>query len=222
VLDSSIGAIIKEKTMFVGKSEEEAELAGEEMGWSFNPVDAVKNIFGNKAVQQVAATSIFGPSAGAALAIANAARGSSAPPPKPAKKMATSKSQEDPTAETAPKTTSVGAASYSDDHIAQLISREADPEKRQRMIYNHDRAKRMRSPSMMGSQMPIVDRAIGALFARTPVDAQGNPSMDRTQVGMLIKEVARRTRNPMAARTLVAGYIGINKIATPGLKVRRK
>jgi hypothetical protein len=217
--------------MFVGRSEEEIALAGEEMGW--NPLEAVKNIFQSPA----AVTAILGPAAGAAAGAALAIRtASNKQAAKPAAKSK-SKQKEDTTDDGSPApsdasdvvskkasgggTASMGASALSDEHIESLIARERDPDKKARMVYNHQRAKRMRGSSL-GAVMGVVDDAIGQLFARTPVDAQSRPTMGASQVRQLVNLVGKKIGSAAKAKSLVASYVHINKIATPGLRVVRK
>jgi hypothetical protein len=216
--------------MFVGRSEEEIALAGEEMGW--NPLQAVKNIFSSPAAP-IAAGLIIGPAAGAAITLARAAAGYQQPAAKAAKaakpdQSSESQPQTEPSTEDAPvskkkssSTDSMGTSALSDEHIEGLINRERDPDKKARMVYNHQRAIRMRG-SNMGAAFGVVDAAIGALFARTPVDAQSRPSMGPSQIHQLIALVAKKVGSKQKARALVASYVRINKIATPGLRVVRK
>lgn len=213
--------------MFVGRSEEEMALAGEEMGWS--PIDALKNVF-RTPVAEVAATSIFGPTAAAAVTLVKTATGQTSPKGRGSAKGG----KGDATADQGPSDASdgssgksskssdvVGAGSFSDEYIEHHIANEQDPDKKARMVYNHQRAKRMRTSSM-GAALGVVDDAIGALFARTPVDAQSRPTLTKGNLGKLVALVTQKVGSHAKARALVASYVRINNIATPGLRVVKR
>jgi hypothetical protein len=217
--------------MFVGRSEEEAALAGEEMGFSLT--DVIKKIVSDPRAAGIAAGAIFGPAA--AVAATTLAQGSKKAAPakahpheapeaeeggKDKKPQASTEAAGWTTGHRPPRAHVMGADSFSDDHIATLIAKEPNPDKRQRMIYNHERAKRMRTG--MGAAMGVVEESVGELFARTPVDAKGKPFLDRRQVHQLVGVVARKVGDPKKARGLVAAYVRMNNIATPGLRLVKK
>ncbi len=212
--------------MFVGRSEEEVALAGEEMGFSIT--DVIKKIVTDPRSAGIAAGAIFGPAAAiAASKIVESQQ--SKPAPKAAPKATDDGgSKEVASDEGAPKSKKgggdvMGAGSFSDEHIEALISRERDPDKKARMVYNHERAKRMRRTSaVVGAALGVVDNAIGQLFARTPVDSQSRPTLTVDNLRKLVALVATKVGSPKKARALVASYVRINKIATPGLRVVKK
>lgn len=237
--------------MFVGRSEEEQELAGEEMGWSWNPLSAIKSVFSSPAANtatSLAAAGILGPQAALALKaaqlVAQSQGGKQAPAPAPLPKVAAKGGQPAAagpggSAAAGPTKAAGGAVAagwsfmggydtHSDDHINTLINRERDPDKRQRMVMSHERAKRMRSVSA-GSGMSEVEEAIGELYARIPVDAQGKPFLDANAVKAIALHMSskssggRPTKNgAIYARKMIATYAKMNNIATPGLKLVRK
>jgi hypothetical protein len=239
--------------MFVGRSREERALRREEssgVGWSFNPLQAVKAIFSSPAAANVAVATLIGPEAAAALTVARAVKGSGviktgpraqpiAPPIAEADRAQGTAAPEKvsgyfvgyarrrPAAYVSQGTgyTMGAAPSMNDEEIAHLISREKDHDKRSRMVFSHGRARKLRN-SGVGSAMSEVDEAIGELFARMPVDANSRPTLTPDQVTTLVRHLAAK-RGPITrvslggARKLVASYVRMHGVATPGLKLRR-
>lgn len=225
--------------MFIGRSEEEQELAGEEMGWSWNPLSAIKSVFSSPTANtatSLAAAGLLGPQAALAIQagriVAKSQGGRPAPAPaamaKPVGKGGQPAAMGPEAAAVSGRGVVMGGYSHDDDHISSLISQEKDPEKRQRMVMNHERAKRMRSVSA-GSGVSEVEEAIGELYARVPVDPQGKPFLDASAVKAIALHMAskssggRPTKGGVVyARKLIAAYAKMNNIATPGLKLVRR
>lgn len=223
--------------MFVGRSDEERELSREEspagMGWSFNPLAAlstVKNIFTSPTTRTLAASGALGPQAALVVRadmLAKGVKAASKGPPKAAPKAA-SPVEEVSSLPSKAATASVGAwQTHDDNQILRFINREPDPEKRQRMVMNHERAKRMRSVTA-GSGVSEVEEAIGELYARVPIDAARRPYLDAKSVKDISFHMASkwgggrpRPTGVARARKLIAAYTRMNKISTPGLKVVR-
>jgi hypothetical protein len=226
--------------LFVGKSSEERELSREEsragVGWSFNPlaaVSAVKNIFTSQTTKTLAASGALGPQAAliaradmAARGVKAAAKGSA---PKAAAQAAPAAAavEEEVASVPAKAAAAVVGWAHDDDQIASYISRERDPEKRQRMLMNHERAKRMRSFTS-GNGISEVEEAIGELYARVPIDANRRPYLDAKNVRDIAFHMASKwgggrptAAGVVRARKLIATYARVNRIATPGLKVVR-
>ena len=124
----------------------------------------------------------------------------------------------------------MGLDTYTDEYISSLINKENDTDKKKRMIFSHGRAKNLRTSSGM-SGLSEVDEAIGELFARMPVDVNSNPSMDKTHVTAIANRIAEKRAaakgqaptqaDYVSARKLLATYVRINGVATPGLKVAK-
>lgn len=242
--------------MHVGRSPDERELAREEsrssLGW--DPLTAIKNVFKSPA----ATTAIFGPAAGVVSAVATAAiLNQTRKPSKKEKASATAPSApETPSAASAAPDSStdapaaapsavsgygrrkqrgsvMGLASYTDEYVASLIHKETDTDKKKRMIFSHERAKKLRTSSGM-SGLSEVDEAVGELFARMPVDGGSNPSLDKSHITAICKRIAEKRaaardgdgarptqEDYSSARKLLAAYVQINGVATPGLKVAK-
>lgn len=249
--------------MHVGRSPDERELAREEsrsnVGW--DPLTAIRNVFKSPAATTAIFGPAAGViSAVATAAIINQSRKPSGPrqerggkekavaaapaaPASPSAAPAAPDSSTDAPA-AAPSAVSgygrrkqrgsvMGLASYTDEYVASLIHKETDTDKKKRMIFSHERAKKLRTSSGM-SGLSEVDEAVGELFARMPVDGGSNPSLDKSHITAICKRIAEKRaaardgdgarptqEDYSSARKLLAAYVQINGVATPGLKVAK-
>jgi hypothetical protein len=221
--------------MFVGRSPEEAELAGEEMG---SLGDIFKKVFGIAKTPAGAVAASFILPTGAVTAIkavqaanavaqagkagkaAQAARSASAARnagPSGSGPVAAVPAASAPAGDSSSSTTSATAGSMmgaapvmSDAEVMRYIEREADPQKRQRMVWNHQRDKVLRS-GVSGSAS-VVDDVVGQLYARQPVDDRGRPFLHRGHCATILKALRARGMSQQAAKAALISYVKAGRV----------
>jgi hypothetical protein len=93
----------------------------------------------------------------------------------------------------------------------RFIERERDPQKRKRMIWNHQRAKALRS-GVSGSGASVVDGVVGQLYARQPVDGDGRPFLHRGHCGAILRALRERGMSRQAAKAALVSYMRAGKV----------
>jgi len=119
-----------------------------------------------------------------------------------------------PAADSSSSTTAgsmMGAAPVmSDDEVMRYIQREPDPQKRQRMVWNHQRSKALRSG--VSGAASVVDDVVGQLYARQPVDENGRPFLHRGHCGTSLKALRARGMTREAAKAALISYVKAGRV----------